>query len=98
MVDENGNTQNRIYPLIELTLDIARKYDNPEYLKRADRSSDVFHGSIFVYEMLKQSLKVEQLRAMLHSRKRELSEQARNVLDEIVELGIEEFSSSNREL
>lgn len=72
-------------------LKIARRYDNPEYLPDADRKSDVHHGSIFVYEILKNGVGIDKLRELLSPNRRDLSAEASSVLDEIVEQGISDL-------
>ena len=92
----NGHNGNRVNIRVEQTLDVARRYNDPEYVIIADRHSDVSTGGIYIYEILKMGIRQYQLRALFDSSKRDLSADAISVLDTIVEIGIAEFKESGK--
>jgi len=90
-------TDERIDCLVNQALEIVRRYDKLDYLKNADVESDVFHGGIFVYEILKQGVKIDVLKNFSELYKSSMStETAKGMVDKIAERGIAEFLKSGR--
>lgn len=83
--------ENRIETRIEQMLEIVKRYNNPQYSQKADRNSDIFYGSLFVYEILKLGKEIENIRVMFDSYKIDLNKDARDMLDKIIKGGLEEF-------
>lgn len=88
----------RVNERIKQMLSIAKRYNDPKYVSTADKNSDVVQGSNFAYEILKEGIEVNQLRALLDLHKKGLSSDAGSVLEGMVARGVIELVPQDKKV
>ena len=76
-----------------IATEIAKKYDQKGY--EPNRESDVFQGSYFVYEIMKQMADADKVRRVFQPHREDMGPIALQVLDDIVKRGITEYEMSS---
>jgi len=84
----------RIEVRIGQMLEIARRYNDPDYDRVNNRASDIFHGGIFVYAALKQGIIVDVIKNLLQVCGNESGNPAQPILERMLEAGADEFQTA----